>query len=65
MDRQEVQVQNIARTKKDIEQTVDTINQAFERFLDEMFRDTAWDIQSDISVLNTMLKQDGYLKKDF
>lgn len=65
LDRQEVQVQNIARTKKDIEQTVDTINQAFERFLDEMFRDTAWDIQSDISVLNTMLKQDGYLKKDF
>lgn len=65
LDKQEVQVSNIAQTKKDIEQTVDTINQAFERFLDEMFRDTAWDIQSDISVLNTMLKQDGYLEKDF
>ncbi len=65
LDKQSVEVKNISDTKKEIEETVDTINQAFERFLDELFREKAWDIQSDISVLNTMLKQDGYLKDDF
>lgn len=65
LDRQQIESANIAKTKKEIESAVDTINEAFEKFLDDLFRDTAWDIQSDISVLNTMLKQDGYLKKDF
>lgn len=65
LDKQTVEVKNISETKKEIEATVDTINAAFEKFLDELFRDQAWDIQSDISVLNTMLKQDGYLKDDF
>lgn len=65
LDKQNVDVKNISDTKREIEMTVDTINGAFEKFLDELFRDKAWDIQSDISVLNTMLKQDGYLKTDF
>lgn len=65
LDQQQIEGGNISQTKKDIEAAVDTINGAFERFLDELFRDKAWDIQSDISVLNTMLKQDGYLEKDF
>lgn len=65
LDRQQIDVSNIAQTKREIEMAVDTINEAFEKFLDELFRDKAWDIQSDISVLHTMLKQDGYLEKDF
>ena len=65
MDRQDVDVKNISETKHEIEKTVDTMNNAFESFLDDLFRDRAWDIQSDISVLNTMLKQDGYIKSDF
>lgn len=65
LDKQGINVSNVSQTKKEIEDTVDTINTAFEKFLDELFRDKAWDIQSDISVLNTMLKQDGYLEKDF
>lgn len=65
LDKQNIDVKNISETKKEIETTVDTINDAFEKFLDDLFRDKAWDIQSDISVLNTMLKQDGYLKRDF
>lgn len=65
LDKQDVEVKNISDTKREIETTVDTINRAFEGFLDELFRDRAWDIQSDISVLNTMLKQDGYIKSDF
>lgn len=65
LDRQNLELDNISRTKKEIEDTVDTINQAFEKFLDELFREKAWDIQTDISVLHTMLKQDGYLNGDF
>lgn len=65
LDRQNLELSNISSTKKEIEATVDTINQAFEKFLDELFREKAWDIQTDISVLHTMLKQDGYLNGDF
>lgn len=65
LEKQNVEVSNISKTKKEIEAAVDTINQAFEKFLDELFREKAWDIQTDISVLNTMLKQDGYLNGDF
>ena len=52
---------NITQTKREIEAAVDNINEAFEKFLDELFREKAWDIQSDISVLHTMMKQDGLL----
>ncbi len=65
LDGQEVQVKNISETKREIEKSVDTINLACEGFLDDLFRERAWDIQSDISVLNTMIKQDGYIKSDF
>ena len=51
---------NIESTKKEIETSLDTLNSAFEQLLDDLFQDTAWDISSDISVLNTMLAQDGY-----
>lgn len=54
---------NIQTAKKEIEATLDTLNTAFEKLLDDLFQDTAWDISSDISVLNTMLAQEG-LKDD-
>ena len=49
--------------KEEIEKALDTLNVAFEKILDDMFRETAWDVSSDISVLNTMLAQEG-LKDD-
>lgn len=61
LERQQIDVSNVAQTKREIETAVDTINEAFEKFLDELFREKAWDIQSDISALHTILKQDGYL----
>ena len=63
MDSQPVQGENILNSKREIEQTLDTLNLAFEKLLDEMFEETALDISSDISVLNTMLAQEG-LKDD-
>ena len=52
-------------TKKEIEETLDTINHAFENLLDGFYEDTALDVSTDISVLNTMLAQEGLTKKDF
>ena len=59
LDAQPVQGENIISSKKEIEKTLDTLNTAFEKLLDDLFQDTAWDVSSDISVLNTMLAQEG------
>lgn len=59
MDAQPVYGENIQTAKKEIEATLDTLNAAFEKLLDNLFQDTAWDVSSDISVLNTMLYQEG------
>ena len=55
LDKQPIAGENISNTKAEIEQTVDTLNVAFEKLLDSLFEDVAWDISSDISVLETML----------
>lgn len=59
LDSQPVQGENIISSKKEIEKTLDTLNAAFEKLLDDLFQDTAWDVSSDISVLHTMLAQEG------
>ena len=59
LDAQPVQGENIISAKNEIEKTLDTLNTAFEKLLDDLFQDTAWDLSSDISVLNTMLAQEG------
>lgn len=53
---------NITNTKKEIEDTLDTINEAFENLFDSLFEDTAWDISSDISAMKVMLQQEGLTK---
>ena len=63
MDAQPVQGETIRSSKKEIEATLDTLNLAFEKLLDDLFEDTAMDVSSDISVLNTLLAQEG-LKDD-
>ena len=63
MDAQPVGGDNINTAKKEIETTLDTINTAFEKLLDSLFLEKAWDVSTDISVLNTMLAQEG-LKED-
>lgn len=63
MDAQPAGGENIQSSKREIEATLDTLNVAFEKLLDSMFQEKAWDVSSDISVLNTMLAQEG-LKED-
>lgn len=63
MDAQPVGGANIQAAKQEIEESLDTINTGFEKLLDSLFQDTAWDVSSDISVLKMMLAQEG-LKDD-
>ena len=63
MDAQPIQGQKIENTKREIEATLDSLNLAFEKLLDDLFADTALDVSSDITVLNTLLAQEG-LKED-
>lgn len=65
LDAQPVQGENIISSKREIEKTLDTLNVAFEKLLDSLFQDTAWDVSSDISVLHTMLAQEGLTEDDF
>ena len=65
LDKQPVQGENIISSKQEIEKTLDTLNAAFEKLLDSMFQDTAWNVSADISVLKTMLAQEGLTPDDF
>lgn len=65
LDVQPVAGENIQQSKAEIEQTLDTINFAYEKLLDSFFEDAAMDIRSDISVLETMLAQEGLTKNQF
>lgn len=62
---QPVQGENINTAKKEIEEMLDSINQAFEKMFDKMFEDDAMDISTDISVLSMMLAQEGLLEDEF
>lgn len=59
MDAQPVAGETIQSSKREIEQTLDTLNAAFEKLLDSVFKNTALDVSSDISVLQTLLAQEG------
>ena len=53
------QLTNIAKSKKEIEDTLDTLNLAFAKLFDNLYQDTSMDITADISVLHTLLAQEG------
>ena len=63
--RQPVQGETIRKSKQEIDATLDTLNAAFEKLLDDLFQDAAIDVSSDISVLNTLLAQEGLTGSDF
>ena len=49
---------NLSQAKRKIEQTMDGIVMGFERQLDELYRTDTLDIDSDIRVMETMLRRD-------
>ena len=64
LDRQPVQGENIRNGKQEIEKTLDTLNLAVEKLRDSRVEDTAWDVATDISVLQTMLAQEGLTEQE-
>lgn len=64
-EKQPIQGENIKNAKQQIERSLDTVNLAFENLLDQLFSDEALDVSSDISVLETMLKQEGLTGSEF
>lgn len=65
LDSQPIAGENIANSKREIEETLDTLNNAYEKLLDGLFKETAWDVSTDISVIKTLLAQEGLAESDF
>lgn len=61
-DKMSVQGDDVANAKKEIENTVDTINDAFGEILNKLFSDTAMDVTTDAQVLKTILAREGLTK---
>jgi 5-bromo-4-chloroindolyl phosphate hydrolysis protein len=59
MERQGIDGENIAETKKRIEHILDTLVKGFEQQLDQLFKSDMLDITSDIDVLESMMAKDG------
>ena len=61
-DRAGVEGENIQNAKAEIEKTMDTINGAFEKLLDDLYREEAFEAAADAKVLKTVLTQDGFVQ---
>lgn len=55
---------NVSQAKEKIEKTMDSIVAGFERQLDQLYQDDAMDIDSDIRVMETMLRRDSRTAED-
>ncbi|WP_099205987.1 5-bromo-4-chloroindolyl phosphate hydrolysis family protein [Scatolibacter rhodanostii] len=64
LDRQAVKGENITTSMEDIDRFMYTVADAFEKQLDSLFSDDAMDISADISVFETMLKQEGLQEEE-
>ncbi|MDY5580212.1 5-bromo-4-chloroindolyl phosphate hydrolysis family protein [Porcincola intestinalis] len=65
LDAQHVEGENIESAKREIESSLDTINDAYEKLFDSFFQHTAWDVGTDVSVMKFMLRQDGLTEDEF
>lgn len=65
LDAQPVDGENIRVSKQQIEQVMDTVVQAFENQLDQLFRTDAMDVSADIEVMQNMLRADGLVDGGF
>lgn len=65
LDDQTIEVENIRKAKIEIQKSIDLINTAFKKLLDNLFEDVVLDVSSDISVLETLFNQEGLTEDDF
>ena len=59
MEKQSYQGENIVASRKKIEDVLETLVHAFEQQQDKLFQSDALDVETDISVLETMMASDG------
>ena len=59
MGSQGIEGENISGTMSSIEDMLDTAITAYKKLLDGLFANQAMDIETDIEVMNTMLKREG------
>ncbi len=64
-DKAGIQGEQILSAKTEIEKTLHSINEAFEKLLDDMYQNAAFEAAADAKVLKTILAQDGYMKSEF
>lgn len=55
--------EDIISAKAEIEKTLDTINRAFVELLNNLFRDSVFDVTTDAQVLQTMLAKEGLTRE--
>lgn len=58
-----VNSQKVTELKSDIENSIKIINEAFRNLLNDLYEDNVIDIKTDITVLKSMLYQDGLLDR--
>ena len=54
---------DILSAKEQIENTLDTINQAFKELLNNLFQEKVFDVTTDAQVLETMLAREGLTRQ--
>lgn len=59
MDSQEIELDNITKSKQNIYEMLDVAIAAYKKRLDSLFEDQALDIETDIDVMNQMLEREG------
>lgn len=65
LDSQPMQTSTIRQSKEEIEETMSSVNIAFENLYDSFFQSTALDVSSDIVVLKTLFAQNGLNDQEF
>ena len=60
MGAQGIEGGNIGKTMSSINEMLDTAIEAYKKLLDSLFADQAMDIETDIDVMNTLLKREGF-----
>ena len=59
MGAQGIEGENISGTMQSIEEMLDTAVNAYKKLLDSLFANQALDVETDIEVMNTLLKREG------
>lgn len=60
-----LQSPEIKNAMLEIEQSIDIIDSAFQKLLNNLFSETAVDVTTDVKVLKNILNQDGLIEEDF